>query len=384
MLNRALLFVLLMTTVTAPGSVLGGGQKDVDYLGLAALMVRDGHYERAAQALESVDTAKKGFDFPRYYTLKGLTELKLERYSDAVKSLETAIHYGQKESRVYLYLAQAAYRDQQFQKALDALAQGGEELLLSAPGVVLMKSHIHWSLGDKPAAWQALQFGEQHFSDAAPFVRRKVFMLVELGLYQEASRLGLAYMERFRPGADDYVAIGEALRQAGQAISALDFLELGRLKYPDDRHILLALAKVYADLGRYFTAAGMMERAAALDAGYLIDAAELYRRAGHLDRALFLNETATDQKKKLKQRLAILLDAGMFEQAESMSEALYRHGLLEEDPIRYAMAYAAFKAGHFDAAADLLTGITRPALFRKAAALRKAMSVCAEERWQCL
>ena len=372
----------LLLLVAAGGAF--AGQKQVDYLGLAALMVRDGHYERAAQALESVDTAREGFDFIRYYTLKGLTELKLERYADAVESLEKAIRHGQQDTQVYLHLARAAWHDGQYRKGLDALQRGGDELLLSAPGVVLLKSQLHWKLGDKPAAWEALQFGERQFSDGAPFMRRKVFMLVELGLYQEASRLGLTYMERYRPGPDDYVAIGEALRQAGQAISSLNFLELGKVKYPDNQRILLALAKVYADLGRYYTAAGMMERAAALGGDYLIDAAELYRRAGHPGRALFLNERALDQKKKLKQRLAILLDMGMFEQAEGMSEALYRHGLLKDDQIRYAVAYAAFKAGHFEAAAGHLTAITTPSLFRKATALRKAMSVCGEERWQCL
>ena len=358
--------------------------KEVDYLGLAALMVRDGNYERAAQALQSVDTKQEAFDFARFYTLKGLVDLKLQLYPEAIASLEQAIEQGQDEPQVYIYLAQAAYRNEDYQKALDALESGGPQVLQASPGIVLMKSYIHWTMGDEEAAWQALALGEQNFTDEAPFARRKVFLLVELGLYQEAACHGIDYLERFTSSADDYVAIGEALRQAGQPMAGLNFLELGRVRYPDNERVLLALAKIYADLKQYVTAATMMEQAAALGGDYLIDAAELYRRGGHLGRALFINEKALDQEKKLKQRLAILLDSEMFEHAELMAESLSRHGLLDDDEIRYAIAYAAFKAGHFGAANDHLDAITKPSLFRKATVLRKAMTVCGDDAWRCL
>ena len=380
---NTLLLCLLLVTISGLNEVVAK-PKEVDYLGLAALMVRDGNYERAAQALESANTEQEEFDFARFYTLKGLVELKLELYPAAIASLENAIDSGQEESQVYIYLAQAAYRNEQYQKALDALTQGGPEVLESSPGIVLMKSYIHWTMGDEDAAWQALEFGESSFTDEAPFARRKVFLLVELGLYQEASRHGIAYLERYEPGADDYVVIGEALRQAGQSMVGLNFLEIGRIKHPDNERMLLALAKVYADLGKYVTAATMMEQAAALGGDYLIDAAELYRRGGHLGRALFMNEKVLDQEKKLKQRLAILLDSEMYEYAESMTESLYRHGMLEDDEIRYALAFAAFKSGNFNSSNDHLDAITKPSLFRKATALRKAMSVCDDAEWRCL
>ena len=120
------------------------------------------------------------------------------------------------------------------------------------------------------------------------------------------------------------------------------------------------------------------------DPQLISEAAELYRRAGRTSRALMLNGQIRDQSVKLKQRLAILLELQRFEQAASMDEDLVRIGLLEDEDIRYALAYAVFKTGDFDGAEFHLQKLSRPDLFRKAAELRRAMADCSEEPWQCL
>jgi hypothetical protein len=67
-----------------------------------------------------------------------------------------------------------------------------------------------------------------------------------------------------------------------------------------------------------------------------------------------------------------------------MERDLTRLGLLDDEDIRYALAYAYFKNGDFESTERQLQQLTRPDLFRKAAELRSAMQDCAEDRWQCL
>jgi hypothetical protein len=116
----------------------------------------------------------------------------------------------------------------------------------------------------------------------------------------------------------------------------------------------------------------------------MAEAAELYRRAGQTYRALTLNGQLQDQAEKFRQRMALLLELQNFEQAAAMETPLYRVGLLEDEDLRYALAYAQFKIGAFDQAESNLSQLTRSDLFRKAAELRRAIQDCSEDAWKCL
>ena len=67
-----------------------------------------------------------------------------------------------------------------------------------------------------------------------------------------------------------------------------------------------------------------------------------------------------------------------------MDGDLRRTGLIDDEDIRYALAYAVFKTGEFDTAELYLQKLERPDLFRKAAELRRAIQDCAEDRWKCM
>ena len=49
---------------------------DVDFLALAALMLRDGNVDRAIIALDQVDLAAEEVDRVRYYTLRGMAHMR--------------------------------------------------------------------------------------------------------------------------------------------------------------------------------------------------------------------------------------------------------------------------------------------------------------------
>src|SRR5690606_13140073 len=147
--------------------------------------------------------------------------------------------------------------------------------------------------------------------------------------------------------AEEYVAIAEALRSAKAYERAQLLMEGARLRYPENENILVQLAHCYLDAGRHIPAAMVFEDAARINPKYTLEAAELYKEAGLLHRAHWLNARVVDQKAKTKQRLSLLVEGQDFEAVTAMLPKLSRLGLLSDENMRYAVAYAYFKTGQF-------------------------------------
>lgn len=380
------LFVLLLA-----GLLLGAGAvdakrkdsaEDLDRLGLAALMIRDGHYGRAEAVLAEVDESNEDLDKARFYTLRGLVGLNQGRLDAAKQDFRAAVQAGQEDRILFVYLAQAHFRLQEYREALAAIAEAGAAAE-RIPAIYSMRAQAHWNLGEKIQAWRVLDAATTQFPDQHEFLRRKVFLLIELGLYQAAADLGRRYLEVAEPDAQDYLAIGSALRRGKQLDAALRFLESAHLRFPEDRKVLVELAHAYLDRGDRTAAADLMEQAAIMDPDLLVEAAELHRKSGGLYRALYLNAQVPEPAEKLRQRLAILLQLERFEMVAGMEDSLMRAGLLGDQNIRYALAYAFFKSGEFDLAEKHLAPLTDGDLFRKAVQLRQVMGECRSEPWKC-
>ena len=390
---RALLYSLLLAALALPmagwsqdaseSPAADGADEPVEFLSLAAVLIGDGNYERARNILARVDTRAEEIDLARYHTLAGLIALNLDELPLAATEFEDAIAAGQTESVVRLYLAQAYFGQTLYEEALEQLDLAGADTT-RVPSVFLMRAQAHWELRNYADAWRVLGQGRLEFPDrAGDFARRQVFLLVDQGLYQEAADQGLKFLESGQATSDDAVAIGNALRETGQYQQAAVILERARLSAPDNVMLGKVLSHVYLDQGRELAAADVMRTTALYDNGLASDAAELYKRAGWLIQALSLNAQVIDQPKKLKQRLAIFLELNRFEQASSMEQDLARVGLMADEDIRYALAYALFKAGDFERAEQHLQQLTRSDLFRRAVELRRAMEQCAESSWMC-
>ena len=101
-----LLTVLQLTVLAADKSK----SDEIDHVALAALLMKDGHYARAAETLNEADTTKKEFDFIQYYTIKGLIFTKQQLYKVANEQFYKAIESGQTEPSIYLYIAQNNFK----------------------------------------------------------------------------------------------------------------------------------------------------------------------------------------------------------------------------------------------------------------------------------
>jgi tetratricopeptide (TPR) repeat protein len=377
------ILLCLLLAAALPAHAAEESADEVDFLALAALMLRDGNTDRAILALDQVDLAAEGVDLARYYTLRGMAHMRRNELEPARDALLQAVESGEAEAVVFVYLAQVNYQLQDYRAAIGALDRAGAALE-RVPSAYHMKAQSYWLLEEPVMALAILDQGAQVFPEDSNFIRRKVFYLVDLGLHQEAVVQGRRYLQQSAGTLEDYVALGNALRASGELDEAAAFLEEAQLNFPGSPELKKVLAHVYIEREQLSAAADLLYQAALLDPQLLAEAAELYRRAGQTHRALTINSGLSDQPEKFRQRLALYLELHNYEQAAAMEVPLRRVGLLEDEDLRYAVAYSLFKTGDFAAAERHLAALNRPDLFRKAAELRRAIQDCTEDSWKCL
>jgi tetratricopeptide (TPR) repeat protein len=358
-------------------------QDKSDFINLAALLIKDGFYQRALTALESVDLNAEEIDLIRYYTLKGLAYLSLQDLPSAKIHLINAVKAGQTDPSVFVYLAQTHYGLKEYGPTIDAVNKAGA-VIHQYPALFEMQAQSYWNLEQHDQAIAVLNKAQAMFPDNHQLTRRKVFYWLDLGLYRMAAELGLHYLETAQAGVKDYIAIGNALRLSKQFDDALQVLELAKLRFNQDAMVAKVLAHTYLDLGQPNVAGQIFEQAALYDSSLAAEASEIYRRAGRYYRALQLNAGIPDQKTKLKQRLALMLALKRYEAAINMANELYRAGLLQDQSIRYALAYANFNVGDYPASIKHIEYLKEPELFKKGIELRRIMAECQQEPWQCL
>jgi predicted Zn-dependent protease len=382
-LRDALRYACLGLLLAAATASAAKKNEEIDWLSVAETLLRDGALDRADAALGNIDPAAEGVDVARYWTARGLLAMARNEMPAAIEAFEKASAAGTVDPLVQIYLAQAYFAQQDWAKTVATLERAGDAVA-DITGAWSMRAHAHWMMGQRQAALDVLRQATLKFPANNSFTRRQVFYLTEAGLYQEASAVAREFVRREDVGPDDYVAIGSALRRAKSNDEAKKLLESARLRWPDNDNLAKALAQVYVEARMELAAAQILSDVAERDPALLPEVAELYRRAGFPMRALALNQRVGDSSKKLKQRVGILAELRRYEQIVAMGDALARARLLDDEDVRYALAYATFRGGDFDGAEQHLSALRRPDLFRKATELRKIMSDCAQARWTCV
>lgn len=371
-----LLVVLVSESLWASGGgessgVPGGEGAEIDYIGIAAVMIRDGNYDRAESALGEVDPREEGIDLQRYHTLSGLLALRRGHNAEAIEAFTAATAAGQDDPSINVYLAQAYSAEGRYEESIAAIDRVPN--LVQYPALYSLLAEGYWHTDRRDRAYETLERAIELYPSQAQFLRQQIFYLIELNLTQAALEKSLMYLERLEDDSAAYVTVGEALRRGGNPAVAVQTLEMGRLLHPRDRRIHLALAQAYLDLDRPRSAGAMVERAAAWDPELYFEAAEIYRQAGEFERALFLNSLVMDEEHKAIQRFHVLLSMERYESAVALEPRLSRTGGLDDDGNRYAIAFALFQIRQFDRAITYLNRIESADYFRRATQLRQAI-----------
>ncbi len=382
-LNLLAVFLVTCSLVSAVSAKkTPESEDDVDYLALATRLFQDGHVDRASVALEDVDVSSEELDRDRYYLLKGLVALNQKLYLVAVESFELAMKAGNTDPLVLINLARSHFGAKNYKGTVSALLTAGESAR-AEPSAELLLCQAYWELSNAGMALKVLARATVRFPDAIDFSRLEIAYLIKLQLYQELASKQVKFLERSDVQPNDIVAIGEALRKSARLDEAKTSLESGRLRFPDDIGLSVQLARVYMDDGELFSAGMLLEQVARQDDAFFVESAEMYRRSGRLVRALLINKRVPDQKRKMRQRLQILLELERFEMIAGMEARLSRLGLLADQQIRYALAYGFFQTRDFESAEKHIRHLSDPSFFEKGIALRKAIESCVAAGWLC-
>lgn len=396
----ALLLTLLWSGSAQADKPDTGDPDQVDHLALAALLVSDGHLDRALSELGQVDLEKVAdtFDHRRYWTLTAVIHIRKSETTDkgtpawaeAATALERALDTAPSRAvaerpSLAALLARCRAELNDWPAVLAALTRVPADAWAETPTLALLRARALIETGDREAAYKELR---QHLAaqpEASAARRMLVFLLVDLGLYRAAAEEGEAWAQSGAASLEDQLAIAESLRHGRAFEEGLTLLERLRLKgskTPGHVMVAKAHARMLADHGRPLAGAELLARAASADPSLTLDAAELYRRAGRPLRALELNARVLEQPAKMRQRLGILMDLERYEEVVAMAERLTRLEL-DRDDLAYAVAYAAFMTGRFALAERWLVRVTSPALFERAGTLRATMARCKDGLARC-
>jgi tetratricopeptide (TPR) repeat protein len=375
--------LFLWTLLSAPA----WAADEVDHLGIATRLVADGLWDRAAAVLDEVPQPSPD-EAVRFHTLRGLVALQLSDPQGALQALDAAVQAadGAEEpidGLVHVYRAQALAALQRHAEAIDALdaaGDAGEQLA----GTWQLRARSEEAVGELDAAYDTLRAGRDRFPQHLGLAEDQLLLLVRLGLTRAVLDEGATALHELGAGETTWVGIGDRLRAAGALPEAMAWLEEARLRFPRSVDARVGLASACLQAERPRCAGEALQEAAAFDPAYAVEAAECFRRAGDLDRALYLNGLVDDPAAKVRQRLGLLLEQGRFAQAAALDPRLRRLGLLDEDEqLAYALAYAFVQTGQRDRAEALLRTLTDPRLFQQATALREAMARCEETGQGC-
>ena len=358
---------------------------DVDYVELGALMLHDGHVERANDALNMVDLNDTSIDLPRFYMLKGLVETKKSFYKEANEHFAKSIELNKDTNAsrpLYLYIAQNDFKLKDYRGCITALEQV-PELVAENPKLFGLKAECYWREGEKEAAFAVLRDVNKRFPEYWDAYKQRFYYLVSLELYQAALEDAQIYLKNAKANETILLNFINALRRSGQTDKAILLAEEANLRYPGSAKVTVMLAHLYIDKEMIVPAAELFNEASIKDGKFTNESAEMFRRARDYVMALLKNTQMLDTKEKYKQRIAIFLEFRDYERIIVTRKAMERSGLMEDENMRYALAYAYYMVGEFDQTEALLETLTQPDLFAKAVELRKKMEKCKTNIWEC-
>ncbi|MHC3995326.1 tetratricopeptide repeat protein [Thiomicrolovo sp. ZZH C-3] len=378
-------FWIIAALVGALSVQLAAKTDDVDYVELGAMMLRDGHVERADDALNMVDLNDTEVDLPRYYMIKGLVETKKSFYKEANVHFYKSIELNEDTNAskpLYLYIAQNSFKLKAYKECIAALDKV-PDLMAQNPKLFGLKAECYWREGEKDAALALLRDVNSRFPAYWDAYKQRFYYLVSLGLFQAALEDAQVYLGNAQANETILINFINALRQSGQTEKAIELGEEANLRYPSSAKVTVMLAHLYIDKEMIGAAAELFNEASIEDGKYTNESAEMYRRARDYVMALLKNTQMLDTKEKYKQRIAIFLEYGDFERIIVTRKAMQRSGLMDEENMRYALAYAYYMEGEFEQTEALLETLTQPDLFSKAVELRKKMEKCKNNIWEC-
>ncbi|MDF1883290.1 hypothetical protein JHD49_04990 [Sulfurimonas sp. SAG-AH-194-C21] len=415
---------ILSIVLILNASLLAKQQADmVDHVALASLMIYDARYKKAQEELALVDKKSSTYDKANYFTVVGVLNAKQSKTSEAIVAYKKAIDATKikvfiapkvytkekylfsigntktdktkvpvfnaeakrqdKLSALYMNLTGEYYKLKDYKNTVASLESAGE-VGKNRAALFTLRAECYYKQELFSDAISALNMGINKFPDNSKLLKQKFYYFAELKLYQAAIEASKVYMDKVGVSSKEYIALSQMLIGANQIDSAIKLLEESKLMFPKNPKIGVLLGHMYLKKGMRNTTAHLFEESSYYDKKYLKDAVEMNRRAGNNLHALYLNAQNIDKVEKLKQKIAIYLNVGEYRKIIGLQKALKRYKMLDDDNLRYALAYSFYMAGDYVSAEAQLKYISNSELFNKATVIRKNIEKCTNNQLECL
>lgn len=400
----------------------------INHVEVATILFYDGSYKKALEELQKAKESHTDIDWMKYHSMRGIIFLKEEKYTQAIDAIKEAISATRKKvykapveekekkevlfslfsdekkaekskkvvvafepeklrkakiEELYIYLSQAYYRSEQYLSTVQALDAAGERGQESA-SLFTLRAECYWKANQKASAIEVLNRGAKLFPKDATLLKQKFYYYAELKLYQASISAAKAYMKKVPANAQEYISLAQMLVSGGEDMEAIKILEEAKILFPTSAKVHILLGHYYNKKDMPYTTAHLFEEGSYYDSKYLKEASEMYRRAGALSHALYLNSLMSDKTEKTKQKVAIYVSRGEFEKIIGLKDALNRYALLKNDNMRYALAYAYYVVKDYDEAEVHLKKIQDDELFSKATVIRKNIEKCKNSPLECI
>ncbi len=375
------LLVVALAAVVGQRGQADDSAVEVDHVALAKILVKDAHYQRAERTLNKLTDDEKSEQGAVIEGLWGMIQLHKQQYQEALGSFDRCLALGIENQEIYLYRAEALLQLQRYQEAQQSLLKIANEDKEKLPFFVL-QAEIFWRQNQKSKAWSTLNSGLTRNLSKTVLLTKKFHYLIDEQLYLSAADLAQKLLQSSE-AFQDVLAMASQLRVHKQYALALPLLQTLQVLNPKREMVALEMAQNYLALGEKFSAALVLERAAKHNISLSYEAAEMLRQVGKSYRARFLNMSTMEPEKRLKQKLALFLEDDDYSSLKFMIPQLQKNKLLEDQEIRYAVAYSLFRTGDFKKSEDYLNTIDKDGLFEKSIELKREISSCLSEKWAC-
>lgn len=380
-IRLSLVFMILLT-VGISYAALDARYDDYDGYPLIAAIVSDGKFDLALEQMQTLSSNdKNNKNLFSYWS--GVIYFKKGEYKKALENL-SQIRNTQGFSEFLsarLYLARTNGALAHFGECTKNFSFSTEASGYSSEDVIL---HANCSIknNNKESAWKILTTGLNRFHsmDIMLFIAGE---LNDWRLAHLSTEISLDWLVRFGKSPSDYLNLADVFTQHNNSEGRLKILELGRVRFPLDTDLSLNLTQVYFEKGMLVAAEEGFSRASTNDSKYAYHAAEINRQLGHYERSQYFNSKIPDEEKRLKQKLAIYVDRGDFGMIASLEPVLQRTALINNDEIRYALAYSLVRSGEYKRPLQYLAKITSQEFIEKTVILRNALSDCVEKNKVC-
>lgn len=359
----------------------------VSYLEVARQEIVHGHLKKAIRALAAARRCWRkhrtacGFDRVDYQSLVGLIYLEHGKYRKAAKAFLEVVRKKPQRKAAWLYLGQALYELKKDKAAVVAL-QRAESVGREMPRYYAMLARAAHRSHQHEVARKTLGKGLRRFPRHRVLHLELTLLYTRHGLLRAGLDVARHYLRVTKGDRLAHLLVADAFIEARRYGRAIRVLEEARLADPRDRRVLERLAYTYARQGHAYASARLFVRLARQDPTYAHAAAEQLRAAGRRREALRWNHRVPNDKRRLQQRLNLLLASGSFHRALLLETPLRRHDIMGPE-VRYRLAHAAIRAGRYAASERLLRGLRGKRWKTRRTRLSEVVKICKEKPWLC-